>query len=98
MRIIDADALLEEKLAVPIAPVLQGDFVHWRFMVPAEKIKDYPTVDAVPVVRCKDCRHWADNYVKTPSGKFVKNHYCSRGVTSAWSEWFCADGEREKDG
>lgn len=49
------------------------------------------------IIRCKDCRHWADNYVKTPSGKFVKNHYCSRGVTSAWSEWFCADGERRTD-
>lgn len=59
MRLGDLDELLElydmgkelEKyagaLSVPI-PVIR------------QNIKDMPTIDAVPVVRCKDCIHWYD--------------------------------------
>lgn len=39
-----------------------------------------PTVDAVPVVRCKDCK-----YFKTPLCQNEDNH----------DNWFCADGERK---
>lgn len=56
-----------------------------------------PSVDAVPVVRCKDCRHWCDNYCKTPNGNFVKTHYCDQYNASAWSNWFCAHGEERRD-
>ena len=91
MRLIDADALLKEKLAVPIAPVLQGDFVHWSFMVPAEKIKDYPTVDAVPIVRCKDCK-WRHNDNRT------RTAWKPCDMLKVSDDWFCDDGERENDG
>ena len=46
------------------------------------KLDAVPTVDAVPVVRCKDCK-----YFKTRLCENEDNH----------DDWFCADGER-KDG
>lgn len=92
MRLIDADALLEEKLVVPIAPVLQEErSVYWRWMVPAEKIKDCPTVDAVPIVRCKDCK-WRHNNTRT------RTAWKPCDLLKVSDDWFCADGEREKDG
>ena len=43
---------------------------------------DAPTIDAVPVVRCKDC-------------KYFKTQLCQN--EDSHDDWFCADGER-KDG
>lgn len=53
-------------------------------------VADMPSVDAVPVVRCKDCKHrdkYECNYISLGDTK------C--GVTD---DWFCADGERRDDG
>ena len=91
MRLIDADALLKEQLKAPIAPALQGDSVHWRFMALAEKIKDCSTVDAVPIVRCKDCK-WRHNDNRT------RTAWKPCDMLKGSDDWFCADGEREKDG
>lgn len=48
-----------------------------------EWIKDQPTVDAVPVVRCKDCRHWAgvkdDGSCAIDALLRPRNHFCSYG-------------------
>jgi len=49
-----------------------------------------PAVDAVPVVRCKDCRYW----------------YAEIGASTGWlpcqeiateRDWFCASGKRRDD-
>lgn len=87
MRLIDADALfvdLDGTLAVSPTGYIHGDTV-------ADMIGDQPTVDAVPVVRCKDCKnngtsdcgmsrwYYADN---EPFHKESWNNpydYCSRG-------------------
>lgn len=50
------------------------------------------TVDAVPVVRCRDCRH---RYV---DGENVRYNVCELNHNKVQSdEWFCADGERRED-
>lgn len=64
--------------------------------VDAEDIDNAPTVDAVPVVRCKDCKYYKESRVLAPNkfcfrlkhptepGKigynFADNDFCSRGV------------------
>jgi hypothetical protein len=64
--------------------------------VDAEDIDNAPTVDAVPVVRCKDCTYYKESRVLAPNkfcfrlkhptepGKigynFADNDFCSRGV------------------
>ena len=86
MRLIDADALIEEALT-------EGAYGY----VDAKQIADAPTVDAVPVVRCKDCKyhHWEQ---EPCHGKI--EHYCElphmRGV-EVFKEFFCYYGKR-KDG
>lgn len=57
-----------------------------RRMIGHEK----PTVDAVPVVRCKECKHLTDitDY----------NGWCPRMYDYIENfDWFCADGERRSD-
>ena len=46
-RLIDADQLINEANA-------DGAYCY----VDAKQIADAPTVDAVPVVRCRDCKHY----------------------------------------
>lgn len=51
-----------------------------------------PAVDAVEVVRCRDCEHWTElrNYVKIGN--------CDRFVCSCTpGSFFCADGKRKID-
>ena len=85
-RLIEADELLKEAYA-------EGAYGY----VDAKQIADAPTVDAMPVVRCKDCKyhHWEQ---EPCHGKTV--HYCElphmRGV-EVFKEFFCYYGKR-KDG
>lgn len=47
-----------------------------------------PAVDAVPVVRCKDCIWWgAERFCENSDSTCFQNG-CTHG------NWFCADGER----
>lgn len=64
MRLIDADALEElfreviGKLAKE--PVITKDVEHMirASAMTIEMIEDAPTIDAVPVVRCWECKHY----------------------------------------
>ena len=57
-------------------------------------IKDAPTIDAVPVVRCKDCKHRDPEDKRCDCG----GHEWVKGkILPVKDDWFCADGER-KDG
>jgi hypothetical protein len=89
MRLIDADAL-KKKLFVFDMEFHDGH--HQKYYVYKEKdVDDAPTVDAVPVVRCKDCKH------RDPEDK-----RCDCGHDIMWQlprgdNWFCADAERRSD-
>ena len=50
-------------------------------------INDAPTVDAVEVVRCKDCRHYNAGFECLIEGYGIERP----------KEWFCADGERRSE-
>ena len=49
-----------------------------------------PTVDAVPVVRCKDCKH----YTPVEGGKPL----CALHSIAVAQDDFCSYGERKDDG
>lgn len=68
MRLIDADALWM---------VTEGDHDYYeRF-----EIENAPTVDAVEVVRCKDCFHYWDGVCKAHNDVIYvdDNDFCSMG-------------------
>ena len=80
MRLIDADALIKEACA-------DGAYGY----VDALQIANAPTVDAVKVVRCRDCKHWHKDTVFCG--------YMSYGEASERVNWyagdFCSYGERK---
>lgn len=55
-----------------------------------DAVENAPTVDAVPVVRCKDCKYcYAEGFVNVRN--VCEKHYDFGNVDD---DWFCADGER----
>ncbi len=62
MRLIDVDGILKADENSDKALVLgSGKALEIAYALLKKKVEDAPTVDAVPVVRCKDCKWFADN-------------------------------------
>ena len=85
MRLIDADAL--EREGWTINRTRQVD-AHTN-ACETKKPTDFPVVDAVEVVRCKDCKYWERDVI-------FQDGWC-RGTRRGDPNWFCADGERRED-
>lgn len=86
MRLIDADELNIYDVSPAYGFVVMG--------MTEEDINDAPTVDAVELVRCKDCENWE----KTWTNDWGKDyHYCPMvdGVRKA--DFYCADAERRSE-
>ena len=64
MRLIDADALHNEiSERMTLFRALGKDRVVQNYDFASTVVGDAPTVDAVPVVRCRECRHlYTDEY------------------------------------
>ena len=91
MRPIDGDSLM--KTVFNDVVLVDGE-VKGVGLILAETVDKAPTIDAVPVVRCRECEHhyWEQ---EPCHGKTV--HYCElphmRGV-EVFKEFFCYYGER----
>lgn len=95
-RLIDADALME-KIKEPCKDCTQMDcgcFLcdQCEITEEAERIEDAPTVDAVRVVRCKDCSH--SDVCKMDDGDV---RYCHIFEMQTEDDYYCADGERRSE-
>ena len=96
LKLIDADALfinLDGMMAVSPTGYIHGDTV-------ADMISDAPTVDAVPVIRCKDCKHFGKPACPMVFSLPIK----SEQRTSGWVETFrngaddyCSRAERKEE-
>lgn len=90
MRLIDADAILKADENSDKALVLgSGKSLEIAYALLKKKVADAPTVDAVPVVRCKDCKHLVAVNV---NGKGIPTCRIS-GMEVAPAE-FCSRGEK----
>lgn len=91
MRLIDADALMKA-----FYKSIDDAVLHGGKIVPFQDIiQNAPTIDAVPVVRCKDCKHceYASNRIPTEQA-----WVCYKLGIDVEQDWFCADGERKDNG
>lgn len=91
-RLIDADLLLENynlKNADKRNP--EGCDTLMKYEV-ADMIEDAPTVDAVPVVRCKDCEHWGMGV----AGETERVKCCEYGRYMVGENGYCVYGEERK--
>ena len=89
-RLIDANALYSE--IEDEYDLYYGEIVTnpRRF---AEMVEDAPTVDAVEVVRCKDCKYWIEGRHHTGRcNALIQFHDAERYVVDEGH--FCSYGER----
>lgn len=97
MRLVDADAILKADENSDKALVLgSGKSLEIAYALLKKKVEDAPTVDAVVVTRCKDCKHkgWVQEPCHGKSVDYCKVWDCTlRNLEST----FCSYGER-KDG
>lgn len=85
MRLIDADELLQDNT--------YEWFDDWgNYTNAGEIISNAPTVDAVEIVRCKDCKYW-----KIVWGE-VHACLCARGMLYTKENEYCSHGRKKKKG
>lgn len=92
-RLIDADALMdvirqhEYRLATK-----QGAIDYGMFTLGIQQaVDEQPTIDAVSVIRCRDCKYWQDNNDGYPHEECRWGH----GETPDAND-FCSYGERKE--
>lgn len=82
-RLIDADELLEWSEIIPLTDDGGIDINDFE-----EKLKTMPTIDAVPVIRCKDCKWY----------EFDEPHRCGFGGHGVRGKSdYCSDAERKEE-
>ena len=94
MRLIDVDELIDELYQDQPMDWTESDaevqeLNDWKLF--RNMVDNAPTVDAVPVVRCKDCIHSYDDLcgLCCTCGPYVD--------CVVQPEFYCADGERKED-
>ena len=91
MRLIDADAVLRHKRKMSGAD-FGGEF--WDEAVLVSDIMNASPVDAVPVVRCKDCKHYMPQ--KKSAHWENRANYCNRFVRiKVQPNDFCSYGDQK---
>ena len=97
MRMIDADQMaVDESEAYMSAQVQITDDLKWLVNFAAHSkiqrlIADTPTVDAVEVVRCRECKQ---GEIDDPD--FPDQYYCHAGCGWNKGDFYCAYGERKE--
>lgn len=100
MRLIDAEPLYEKLMNFSVeTTVSTSDTVEVKLKKIVDDVLEYyrktiqeaPTVDAVPVVRCKDCEHLGN---KIDYLRYVCN---KRQVPYCYLTDFCLYGERKME-
>lgn len=93
MRLIDADTVKENMdITLKILKIIfhekgQREHLISAFHTVSLIVDDSETIDAVPVIRCKDCKYHRE---------FLCDRLKYSYVTNADS--FCSEGERKDDG
>lgn len=94
MRLINADALMNASYT------LQGGTEEYHFgfddgyrFFQHEVVGDAPTIDAVPVVRCQECRYFCKGENDSESWE-----WCDYWKKDCWKDCYCACGQRGEEG
>ena len=90
-RLIDADRSIEIVRNQAIAHPHAYHLTNYATRI----LQEAPTVDAVPIVRCKDCKHYKPQ--KKSAHWENRANYCNRIVTiKVQPDDFCSYGERKE--
>lgn len=91
-----------EKRLIDINPIIRNltamksmyDAIAIDGMIKA--LEDAPTVDAVEVVRCKDCRYFTTEGYEKAGEEDLQIGYCVCNLMDAQALQFCSCGERRR--
>lgn len=94
MRLIDADAL-KARIMMDAPDFMDGGSSITKAFIMAMVGSNAatPTIDAVPVTRCKDCLYGSDFDIDVDP--YVA-YQCAKGYGSHTGDWHCADGKKEE--
>lgn len=91
MKLIDAD-----KLAKNLTYDIANRPIHGNFKITVASVRaaisNAPVIDAVPVVRCKDCSYW--KAAKVNAKGFL---ICPASGMEITEDDYCSYGERKED-
>lgn len=106
MRLVDAEILafdikVKRDYLDTSSVVGRGEYIALNKAL--VMIDEQPTIDAVEVVHCRECKWWD----RKENSNYGYCHACKHGHYSEhWEiqiyrtykdDWFCADGERKND-
>lgn len=79
-RLIDADELLKDNIHIVGGIRTTSGKIQNIDAIQTSAIENAPTVDAVEVVRCKDCEHYCDGtWCDINEDYFEDDDFCSYG-------------------
>ena len=97
--LVDTDAIRESLRQMVVnkdhadVMLMNGCGQHWvPLAIFLQLIGEAPTVDAVPVVRCKDCENWDRELMHN-------DRSCFCPMLDLWTDetFFCPNGERKDE-
>ena len=94
MRLIDADAMkrvYQEVLCSHVACIDCSFFMDDKYCRFETMLSESPTINAIPVVRCRECKQ---GEIDDPD--FPDEYYCHAGCGWNKGDFYCAYGERKE--
>ena len=94
MRLIDADAMkrvYQEVLCSHVACIDCSFFMDDKYCRFETMLSESPTINAIPVVRCRECKQ---GEIDDPD--FPDQYYCHAGCGWNKGDFYCAYGERKE--
>ena len=94
MRMIDADAMkrvYQEVLCSHVACIDCSFFMDDKYCRFETMLSEAPTINAIPVVRCREC-----NKGEIDDPDFPDEYYCHEGCGWNKGDFYCAYGERKE--
>ena len=94
MRLIDADAMkrvYQEVLCSHVACTDCSLFMDDKYCRFETMLSEAPTINAIPVVRCRECKQ---GEIDDPD--FPDEYYCHAGCGWNKGDFYCAYGERKE--
>lgn len=87
-RRIDANQMLKN---IELLARHEDTFRRSVILGVAQTIRNAPTIDAIEIVRCKDCKYWEKQKDSAKGCCLLSGNYPTGG-------WYCADGKRRDEG
>ena len=100
IHLIDRDELLrniEADIDISVTGVRNMEAVKCCLQNILDDVKESPVVDAVPVIRCKDCKRYREyTYLGTQKFYVCERDYRKR-IYDMKEDDFCSRGERKEE-